>query len=140
MSFSLESFQLGDIITGKIIKLEPTGVFVDFYTDQLAYVPLLELSLNEIQSPEEALQLNEIREFLVVGNYDGEHGIFFSHCSPETLKNSDRLYETALYLASEKCGHPISREDLIVHTKIRDGFGDEKVATARSIKYPPIEN
>ncbi|MEH1891011.1 MAG: S1 RNA-binding domain-containing protein [Nostoc sp.] len=118
MSFSLESFQLGDIITGKIIKLEPTGILVDFYTDQLAYVPLLELSLNEIQSPEEALQLNEIREFLVVGNYDGEHDIFFSHCSPETLKDSDRLYETALDLASEKCGHSINREDLIVHTKV----------------------
>lgn len=91
MSFSLDSFQLGDIITGKIIKVEPTDVLVDFYTDQLAYVPLLELSLNEIQSPEEAVQLNEIREFLVVGNYDGEHDIFFSHCSPETLKDSDRL-------------------------------------------------
>jgi ribosomal protein S1 len=119
MTFSLESFQLGDIIIGKIIKLEPTGVLVDFYTDQLAYVPLLELSLNEIQSPEEAVQLNEIREFLVVGNYDGEHDIFFSHCSPETLKDSDRLYEVTLDLASEKCGHPINREDLIVHTKIR---------------------
>lgn len=118
MSFSLDSFQLGDIITGKIIKVEPTDVLVDFYTEQLAYVPLLELSLNEIQSPEEAVQLNEIREFLVVGNYDGEHDIFFSHCSPETLKDSDRLYETALDLASEKCGHPIKREDLIVHTKV----------------------
>ncbi|ACC82282.1 S1 RNA-binding domain-containing protein [Nostoc punctiforme] len=120
MSFSLESFQLGDIITGKIIKLEPTGVLVDFYTDQLAYVPLLELSLNEIQSPEEAVRLNEIREFMVVGNYDGKHDIFFSHCSPETLKDSDRLYEVALDLASEKSGHPINREDLLVHTKVLD--------------------
>ncbi|OYD94417.1 RNA-binding protein [Nostoc sp. 'Peltigera membranacea cyanobiont' 210A] len=118
MSFSLDSFQVGDLITGKIIKLEPTGVLVDFYTVQLAYVPLLELSLNEIQSPEEAVQLNEIREFLVVGNYDGEHDIFFSHCSPETLKDSDRLYEVALDLASEKCGHPVNREDLIVQTKV----------------------
>jgi ribosomal protein S1 len=141
MSFSLESFQLGDIITGKIIKLEPTGVLVDFYTDQLAYVPLLELSLNEIQSPEEAVRLNEIREFLVVGNYDGKHDIFFSHCSPETLKDSDRLYEVALDLASEKCGHPISREDLIVHTKIRAVHGGGVSATIQwflcSQEHPP---
>ncbi|QLE50485.1 S1 RNA-binding domain-containing protein [Nostoc sp. C057] len=141
MSFSLESFQLGDIITGKIIKLEPTGVFVDFYTDQLAYVPLLELSLNEIQSPEKAVQLNEIREFLVVGNYDGEHDIFFSHCSSETLKDSDRLYEVTLDLASKKCGHSISREDLIVHTKIRDVHGSGVSATIQwflcSQEHPP---
>ncbi|MEH2249749.1 S1 RNA-binding domain-containing protein [Nostoc sp.] len=64
------------------------------------------------------MQLNEIREFLVVANYDGEHDIFFSHCSPETLKDSDRLYEVTLDLASEKCGHPVNREDLLIHTKI----------------------
>ncbi|MEH2242146.1 hypothetical protein [Nostoc sp.] len=120
MSFSLAIFQIGDLITGKIIKLEPTGVLVDFYTDQLAFVPLVELSFVEIQTPEEAVQLNEIREFLVVANYDGEHDIFFSHCSPETLKDSDRLYETGLNLASEKCNHPINREDLLVHTKVLD--------------------
>lgn len=129
MSFSLESFQVGDLITGKIIKVEPTGVLVDFYTEQLAYVPLPELSFTEIQTPEEAVQLNEIREFLVVGNYDGEHDIFFSHCSPETMKDSDHLYEVALDLASEKCGHPISREDLIVHTKIRAVHGGGVSAT-----------
>ncbi|MFN6479072.1 S1 RNA-binding domain-containing protein [Nostoc sp. DedQUE07] len=141
MSFSLESFQLGDIITGKIIKLEPTGVLVDFYTDQLAYVPLLELSLNEIQSPEEAVRLNEIQEFLVVGNYDGEHDIFFSHCSPETLKDSDRLYEVALALASEKSGNPINREDLIVHTKTRAVHGSGVSTTIQwflcSQEHPP---
>ncbi|GBE92141.1 hypothetical protein [Nostoc cycadae] len=42
MSFGLDSFQIGDNITGKIIKLEPTGVLVDFDADQLAYVPLIE--------------------------------------------------------------------------------------------------
>jgi ribosomal protein S1 len=118
MSFKLGRFQPGDIVTGKIIRLEHTGVVVDFDADQPVYVPLPELSLNEIQTPEEALQLNEIREFLVVGNYDGEHDIFFSHCSPETLKDSDRLYEAALYDASCQCGRSVNKEELIVHTKI----------------------
>ncbi|MEH1834903.1 MAG: hypothetical protein V7L29_23300 [Nostoc sp.] len=39
------------------------------------------------------------------------------------MKDSDRLYEVALDLASKKCGHPISREYLIVHTKIRAVHG-----------------
>ncbi|MFN6498937.1 MAG: S1 RNA-binding domain-containing protein [Nostoc sp. DedQUE01] len=93
MSFTLANFQVGNIIAGKIIKLEPTGVVVDFNKDKLAFVPLIELSFAEIQTPEEAVQLNQIREFLVVGNYNGEHDIFFSNCSPETLKDSDRLYD-----------------------------------------------
>ena len=118
MSFKLGNFQPGDIVTGKIIKLEPIGVLVDFYADQLAYVPLLELSLTEIQAPEQAVQLSALREFMVVGNYDGNRDIFFSHCSPETLKDSDRLYEAALDEASRQCGRSVNREDLIVHTKI----------------------
>lgn len=123
MSFNIANFQIGNVTTGKIIKLEPTGVLVDFYTEKLAYVPITELSFAEIETPEEAVQLNEIREFLVVGNYDGEHDIFFSNCSPEILKDSDRLYEVSLDLASEKCGHPINKEDLIVQTKILDVRG-----------------
>ena len=67
----LGEFQPGDIVTGKIVALEPTGALVDFDIDQLVNVPLSELSLCNIQSPDEALRVDEVREFLVVGNYDG---------------------------------------------------------------------
>ncbi|WP_427156790.1 S1 RNA-binding domain-containing protein [Aliinostoc sp. HNIBRCY26] len=115
---NLSSFQPGQIILGKIIKLEPTGIIVDFDADQPAYITLQELSFSKIQSPEEAVQLNEIREFLVVRNYDGKNDIFFSHCTPETLQESDRLHETVLTIVTNKCGHPITKEDLLIDTKI----------------------
>lgn len=124
MSFRLDNFKIGDCITGKIVKLESDCVLVDFFTGELACVPLSELSITKIETPEQVLQCGELREFLVVGNYDGKTEIFFSHCSPETLmEDSDRLYEIALYCASEQCGHPVNREDLILNTKILDVHG-----------------
>ena len=119
MSFRLDNFKIGHRITGKIIKLEADCVLVDFFTGELARVPLSELSITEIETPEQVMQCGELREFLVVGNYDGKREITFSHCSSETLiENSDRLYEVALDYVSEQCGHPVSKEDLILNTKI----------------------
>lgn len=124
MSFRLDNFKIGNRITGKIVKLEPDCVLVDFFTGELARVPLSELSIAKIETPEQVLQCGEMREFLVVGNYDGKTEITCSHCSPETLiEDSDRLYEVALDYASEQCGHPVSREDLILDTKILDVHG-----------------
>ncbi len=120
MSFKLDNFEIGDRITGKIVKLEQDCVLVDFSTGELACVPLSELSCFKVETPEEILQCGEIREFLIVGNYDGKANIFFSHCLPETLmEDSDRLYEVALYDAFKQCGYPVSRENLIIDTKIR---------------------
>lgn len=118
MRFELGSFPLNEIVTGRIVKLEPRGVLVDFGTEKPAYVPQSELSLAKVQSPEEAVQLNQIREFLVVGNYDGQHDCFLSDCTLETLNGSDRLYEVALHWASLRREYRVNREDLIVHTKI----------------------
>ena len=114
----LGEFQLGDIVTGKIVALEPTGALVDFDIDQLVNVPLSELSLCNIQSPDEALRVDEVREFLVVGNYDGHCERFFPNCRPETLIGSDCLLETARELVSLQCGYPVAQENIILHTQI----------------------
>ena len=118
MSFELGSFPLDEIVTGRIVKLEPRGVLVDFGTEQLAYIPQSELSLVKIQSPEEAVQLNQVREFLVVGNYEWQRDCFFPDCTPETLNGSNSLYEVAQAEASLFREYQVNREDLVVHTKI----------------------
>ncbi|HEY9630922.1 MAG TPA: S1 RNA-binding domain-containing protein [Coleofasciculaceae cyanobacterium] len=118
MRFELGRFPLDEIIAGRIVKLEPGGVLVDFGTEQLAYIPQWELSLAKVRSPEEAVQLNQVREFLVVGDYNGQHDCFFPDCTPETLNGSDRVYEVAHYWASLLREYQVNREDLLVHTKI----------------------
>lgn len=125
MCFQLGSFYPGEIIRGKILKLDPKGALVNFEGDREAFVPLLELSLAEIQSPEEAVKVGEIREFLVVANYDGDGNIFFSHCSPETLEGSERLQQT-LYQHIEEIaqakGQSYNKGNIIIHTKFVDTY------------------
>lgn len=118
VSFQLGEFQPGDIVTGRISALEPKFILVDFNNGSLTRVPIIELSLNELQTPEDAVQLNEIREFLVVGNYEGKCDIFFSHCSPEELMNSNRLDKAVCYQASLKSGRVVERENIILHAEI----------------------
>jgi small subunit ribosomal protein S1 len=113
-----DAFKIGDIVVGRIIGIEQTGVLVDFNLDRPIYVPLLELSINEIEDPEDALQANEFREFLVIGNYDGKSDIFFSHCSPETLKDSSRLEQAAYQEVALKYSYDVCELGVILHTKI----------------------
>jgi ribosomal protein S1 len=125
MSFELGRFPIGDVVTGRIVELEPRGVLVDFGAEQPAYVPVSKLCLVDIETPQEAVQLNEIREFLVVGNYDSEHDFFFSNCSPETLIDSNLLYEAVIDRASLNCERPVRREELLIHTRILNVEPDE---------------
>jgi ribosomal protein S1 len=118
MSFELGRFPLNEIVTGRIVQIEPRGVLFDFDAEQLAYIPQWELSSAEVQSPEEAVQLNQVREFLVVGNYDRQHTCFISDCTPETINDSDRLYEVAQRWASFDRGYSVNREDLLIHPEI----------------------
>ena len=64
------SFSLGEIVIGTVFKLEPEGALIDLGSDIAAYIPLREMSIVEVESPEQVLQLNETRQFLVVRDYD----------------------------------------------------------------------
>ncbi len=63
------SFSLGDIVIGTVFKLEPEGALIDLGSEIAAYIPLREMSIVEVESPDEVLQLNETRQFLVVDDY-----------------------------------------------------------------------
>ncbi|MBD1899677.1 S1 RNA-binding domain-containing protein [Coleofasciculus sp. FACHB-64] len=70
MNSNLSSFRPGDVVIGKAIALEPEGALIDIGAPTAIFLPIREMSINEIDSPEEALQLNESREFLIVNQYD----------------------------------------------------------------------
>ncbi|MEP0852675.1 MULTISPECIES: S1 RNA-binding domain-containing protein [Cyanophyceae] len=79
MNSNLSSLSPGDIVIGKVVSLEPGGALIDIGAPTAIFLPIWEMSINEIDSPEEVLQLNETREFLVVVNdYDIEGNLMVS--------------------------------------------------------------
>ena len=66
------SFSLGEIVIGTVFKLEPEGALIDLGSEIAAYIPLREMSIVEVESPDEVLQLNETRQFLVVRDYSDQ--------------------------------------------------------------------
>ncbi len=60
----------GDVVNGTVVALEPEGALIDIGAPTAIFLPNWEMSINEIDSPEKVLQLNETREFLIVSKYD----------------------------------------------------------------------
>lgn len=52
------------------MALEPGGALINIGAPTAIFLPIWEMSINEIDSPEEVLQLNETREFAIVSKYD----------------------------------------------------------------------
>jgi small subunit ribosomal protein S1 len=67
-------FSPGDVVAGTVFSLEPRGALIDIGAKTAAYIPIQEMSINRIDSPEEVLQSNETREFFILAdeNEDGQ--------------------------------------------------------------------
>lgn len=67
-------FSPGDVVPGTVFSLEPRGALIDIGAKTAAYIPLQEMSINRVESPEEVLQSNETREFFILTdeNEDGQ--------------------------------------------------------------------
>ncbi|MBD1832594.1 S1 RNA-binding domain-containing protein [Cyanobacteria bacterium FACHB-472] len=78
LNSDLSSLSPGDIVIGKVISLEPGGALIDIGAPTAIFLPIREMSINEIDSPEEVLQLNETREFLIINDYDIEGNLMLS--------------------------------------------------------------
>ncbi|MEW5860788.1 MAG: S1 RNA-binding domain-containing protein [Cyanobacteriota bacterium] len=70
MNSNLSSLNPGDVVNGTVVALEPGGALINIGAPTAIFLPIWEMSINEIDSPEEVLQLNETREFLIVYKYD----------------------------------------------------------------------
>jgi small subunit ribosomal protein S1 len=67
-------FSPGDIVAGTVFSLEPRGALIDIGAKTAAYIPIQEMSINRVDSPDEVLQSNETREFFILTdeNEDGQ--------------------------------------------------------------------
>jgi small subunit ribosomal protein S1 len=67
-------FSPGDTVAGTVFSIEPRGALIDIGAKTAAYIPIQEMSINRIESPDEVLQPNETREFFILSdeNEDGQ--------------------------------------------------------------------
>ncbi|MFB2838290.1 30S ribosomal protein S1 [Floridanema evergladense] len=67
-------FNPGDIVAGTVFSIEPRGALIDIGAKTAAYIPIQEMSINRVDTPEEVLQSNETREFFILTdeNEDGQ--------------------------------------------------------------------
>jgi len=67
-------FSPGDIVPGTVFSIEPRGALIDIGAKTAAYIPIQEMSINRVDTPDEVLQSNETREFFILTdeNEDGQ--------------------------------------------------------------------
>ncbi len=67
-------FSPGDVVPGTVFSIEPRGALIDIGAKTAAYIPIQEMSINRVDTPEEVLQSNETREFFILTdeNEDGQ--------------------------------------------------------------------
>ena len=67
-------FSPGDIVPGEVFSIEPRGALIDIGAKTAAYLPIQEMSINRVETPDEVLGPNEIREFFILTdeNEDGQ--------------------------------------------------------------------
>jgi small subunit ribosomal protein S1 len=67
-------FSPGDTVPGTVFSIEPRGALIDIGAKTAAYIPIQEMSINRVESPDEVLQSDETREFFILTdeNEDGQ--------------------------------------------------------------------
>lgn len=107
MRLDAQNGKKGNIVTGRVISLEPKGALVDIGDQTVAYLPWQEMSIDFAENPLQVLQFNEIREFLLLSEQDevGHEQVFLSLRQLEEKRAWERLRQ-------------MQAEDVTVYSKV----------------------
>ncbi len=75
---AVKKYQIGQVVSGKVTKVMPFGVFVELDKDIQGLAHLMELSHDPIKNPEEVLKTGEEREFKIISIEPAEHRLGLS--------------------------------------------------------------
>jgi len=70
---TFKEYQVGDIVKGKVIKIDPSGVLVDIKYKADGFVPIEELAERIPKSPEEAVKIGDIID-VIIENLENKEG------------------------------------------------------------------
>lgn len=98
------SFHTKDIVAGTIFSIENKFVLIDIGANQVAFLPMEEITLNRVDDPIALLQLNEVREFYILLFDSESEQILLSIRKVELIKAWKRiqqLYSENIILKAE---------------------------------------
>jgi len=75
---AVKKYQIGQVVSGKVTKIMPFGVFVELDKDIQGLAHIMELSHETVKNPEEFLKSGEEKEFKIISIEPAEHRLGLS--------------------------------------------------------------
>ncbi len=75
---SVKKYQIGQVVTGKISKIMPFGVFVELDKDIQGLAHIMELAHEPVKTADEVVKVGEDREFKIISIEPAEHRLGLS--------------------------------------------------------------
>ncbi|MDR3642826.1 MAG: S1 RNA-binding domain-containing protein [Candidatus Doudnabacteria bacterium] len=101
---AVKKYQIGQLVTGKVSKIMPFGVFVELDKDIQGLCHVMELSHQAVKNPEDILKPGQEKEFKIISIEPGEHrlGLSLKALTPEPEKVSVPAAEPAVQETQEE--------------------------------------
>ncbi len=91
---SLKSLDGGRIVTGTVVNITPTEVFVDIGRKQAGIIPASELSFEDVENPEDVVKVGDKLELMITKTNDSEGTAMLSKKRVDSVKVWDEIKHT----------------------------------------------
>lgn len=87
----IDKYKVDDMVTGKVIKINPFGAFVELDSEIHALCHISELSEKPVQDPTEIVKIGETREWRIISMEPREHRLGLSLKPPAAKKEREEV-------------------------------------------------
>ncbi len=88
-------YKIGENVTGKVLKLNPFGAFVELDQDIHGLAHISELSYRKLNAPSEVVTIGDVYEFKIISIEPGKHRLGLSYKALHEQKPADKPEEKA---------------------------------------------
>lgn len=100
-------YKIGEVVRGKVLKLNPFGAFVELDSDIHGLAHISELSYRKLNAPSEILKIGDVYDFKIISIEPGKHRLGLSYKSLHEQKPEEKPAEES---ASPKATQDLQQE------------------------------
>ncbi len=83
-------YKIGEVVRGKVLKLNPFGAFVELDSDIHGLAHISELSYRKLNAPSEILKIGDVYDFKIISIEPGKHRLGLSYKSLHEQKPEEK--------------------------------------------------